>query len=123
MSKVTNLFKKDEPTMSEAPVKKGLKEFKNEEVGIRFTIPERPTVKQQLIYTGACTSLMEEEWFIKRWNGAKSLIVDWECDALSDYKSIDLEKETNPKIAEIISWVSLQTMIFMSQLEDVPKNS
>jgi hypothetical protein len=94
-------------------------EFKNEDC--TFTIPDRPTVKQQLKWFGAAMGYNKEDTWIRNWEGAKQLIQTWQCDILPDYQ-IDLDTITDPSQREIVIFVGLETVKFMNLLEDIPKN-
>lgn len=93
-------------------------DFTNELHKCKFTIPDRPSVRQQLAYYSA----MERDTFLRFWNGARALIEKWDCELLPDVNA-DLEKETNPSIAHMAIWVGIEVSKYMSALDDIPKNS
>lgn len=95
-------------------------EFKTEQY--TYTIPDRPTVRQQLMYSGLCAERADEELILKHWEGAKLLIQTWSSTILPDYK-VDLDKVSDPSQASIISAIGLEVRQFMNALEDLPKNS
>ncbi len=102
-------------------------EFTNEDLGVRFTLPDAPTVGQQLRYRGRvyATGFFSEDVYIRTWLGFLALYQEWECEAVPNPKELDLEKETGPKVADVVMWVGNQTARHMNSLEAeaVPKNS
>lgn len=84
----------------------------------KFTVPDRPTVRQQLEYFSAAAGSAS---LIRYWGGAKSIIQTWECELLPDY-TVDLESITDPKVTAVIIEVGLDVMKYINALEDVPKN-
>lgn len=91
-----------------------------EKDGIKFIIPDRPTVRQQLAYISATTGTDPEQHLERLWNGAKTLIESWECDLFK--VDVNLDNVSNPKIAELILWASIQVRSYINKLEDIPKN-
>lgn len=96
-------------------------EFTNEKLGCSFTIPDRPTVRQQLAYYSEIAGVPDNERLERYWIGARGWIQSWKCDALPDYKA-DLETLTNPTQAQILLWAGLQVFGYFNQLEDIPPN-
>lgn len=88
-----------------------------------FTVPEKPTVRQQLAYLGAATVTgMDEETFVRLWKGAVALIEDWKCKLLPKLDQVDIDELENPQVAEIIVWVGMKCKKHMNSLDEVPKN-
>lgn len=88
--------------------------------GIEFHIPDRPTVRQQLAYISATTGVDPERHLERLWNGAKTLIENWQCDLFKF--DVNLDEVTNPKISELILWASIQVRSYINGLEEIPKN-
>lgn len=95
-------------------------EFKNEDLKVRFTVPDKPNVRQQLQYWGAVASLGEEDLFLALWRGAKTLIQEWHCETMKKLDE-DLDKTTELKQTEVIMWVGMRVREFVISLENVPK--
>ena len=95
-------------------------EFSNDKV--KFTVPDRPTVRQQMHWFGAVSGGDKSEIYTRYWDAAKTLIDKWECAELPDYKA-DMDSLTNPTQTHIMIWAGLQVLEFMNKLEDIPKNS
>jgi hypothetical protein len=93
----------------------------NEKLGCSFSVPDRPTVRQQLAYF----SLVEKaEGQAKReqyWLAAQPLITDWQCEALPDPKT-SLDDMTNPSQTFIVLWAGAAVFGHMNTLDDLPKN-
>jgi hypothetical protein len=94
-------------------------QFKND--NCTFEIPDRPTVRQQLMFFGAASGVNPNDAMLRYWEGAKVLISKWESKVIPDYK-ISLDDMTDPTQAQIIIWAGLEVLKFMNQLEDIPKN-
>lgn len=88
----------------------------------KFTVPDRPTVRQQLKWFGVAQGYEKSDTWIRNWEGAKQLIQTWESDVLPDYK-VDIDTLTNPSQREVIIWAGAQVLMYMNSLEDIPKNS
>ena len=86
-----------------------------------FEIPDRPTVRQQLLFFGAASGLDRTDSILRYWEGAKQLIQKWECKAIPDYK-ISLDDMSGTDQTQIIIWAGLQVLHFMNGLDDIPKN-
>lgn len=97
-------------------------EFKSEAFGVSFTLPSPITVRLQLNYTSVAILARGKELFEQYWLAALSVIRDWHCELIPDPQKLDLEQETNPRIAEIVVWVGMEVKKHMDRLEDVPKN-
>jgi len=99
-------------------------EFTNDDLGLRFTLPDNPTVGQQLRYRGRvfATGYFTEDVYLRMWLGFLGLYGEWECESVPDPKTVDLETETNPAVADIVQFVGNVTARHMNTLETVPKN-
>lgn len=97
-------------------------EFTHDTNNCKFTIPDRPTVKQQLSWYSAAMWRDPAETLARYWEGAKQLIQKWESADLPDFK-VDLESVSNPTQANIVIWAALRVKHHMDELEDLPKNS
>jgi hypothetical protein len=94
--------------------------FERDDKKCSFEIPDRPTVKQQLIYMGKASGV-NDGYPLRFWNAAKDLIKDWKCDIFQDYNT-DLDTIDNPNITDILVWAGLQVWTHMVGLEELPKN-
>ena len=96
-------------------------EFVNEKPPVRFTIPDEPTVRQQLAWQAANTSLRGGDNYLERaWRAAGALIDEWECEIVAP--GDDLDEITNPKATQVIIFVVNETLAHMLALDEVPKN-
>ena len=96
-------------------------DFTNEVLGAKLSLPDRPTVRQQLRYQGEIGARMGGELYIRLWAGAKTIITGWECAHVT--LDADLDEITDPTAARCLMWAGLQVYSFIDALEDVPKNS
>jgi hypothetical protein len=97
-------------------------EFKNEKLGASFTLPDKPTVRQQLAYFSEAGLARGQELFERYWRGALTVIQEWKCDLLPDAHA-DLDTVTDMRIVEVILWAGTQVKLYMEALDNVPKNS
>ena len=96
-------------------------EYRNDDAGIRFTVIDRPTVRQQLAYFSEVANAEGKQVFLRYWAGAVELIEEWECKDFPDYET-SLDEVTNPDIVQIVIWAGMRVMEFMNSLKVVPKN-
>jgi hypothetical protein len=97
-------------------------EFKRENPAARFTVPDRPTVRQQLEYYSMASGTTQASALLRLWEGAQALIQEWECEAMPLYKA-DLDEVTDPAMTDLIVWASLAVQRHMNSLDNLPKNS
>lgn len=98
------------------------KVFENSTLQASFSLPEKPTVRQQLAYTSAAGFSPRISMLERHWEGVKALAGDWQCAALPDM-AVDLDAVTDGRIADVITWAATQAAIYMSSLEEIPPNS
>ena len=100
------------------------KKYENEVLGLSFTLPESLTVRQQLAFRERLfTSIGELDMYSRYWEAARPLIEDWDCELVPDPTAVDLDTETDGRIADIVNWVANMVAGHMNALDDVPKNS
>ena len=112
------MFSKDQKSE-----KKDIELIEFEQEGVRFSIPKRVTVRQQSLYIGAVTMASSEEWLVKRWEAARTLIKEWECDIVKSLDDFDIDNLYDPKITNVMQFVALSVMGHMNKLDDTEKNS
>lgn len=96
-------------------------QFQREEpVKIRFTIPDRPTVRQQMAYYSEATGVTSKAHLERLWLGARSLILEWECDLFKH--DVDLDEVTDPQVTDIMLWVAIQVRNYLNGMGELPKN-
>ena len=64
-------------------------EYKNDDPKVRFPVPDKPTVRQQLEYLGEATTIGGKDLFLALWRSALILIEDWECKLIPDPHKLD----------------------------------
>jgi len=97
-------------------------EFKNEQHGVEFSVPDHILVRTQLAYFSAISEAFGQEMWIRHWEGALQVINGWKCDQWPDPKEIDIDKETDPALTRLILWVGTKVLTHMSGLDAIPKN-
>lgn len=96
-------------------------EFKNEILKTSFTIPDRPTVRQQMAYFSETARSVDRQHVERLWMAAQSLISNWKSEIMPDMKA-DLDATDNPKVTDVIIWASLQVKNHINSLDETPKN-
>lgn len=97
-------------------------EFKNDKLGVTFFVPDKITVRQQLAYVSSEVFARGKDFLERYWLGAVGVMYDWQCSLIPDPETLDLDKTTDPRIAEIITWAGMEVRKFMNSLDEVPKN-
>lgn len=97
------------------------KEFERENPACKFSVPVRPTVRQQMEYFSATAGAIGSQLIARYWLGARVLITDWNCEALPGADA-DLDKIDNPEQTEILIWAAMKVKTFMDSLENISKN-
>lgn len=110
-----NIFKREEKN------NENIKEFTLDFPACTFSIPARPTVRQQMEYISASAGAVGKNMVSRFWEGAKVLIVNWKSETLPNFNS-DLDALEDPKQTELITWASLQVKAYIDGLENIPKN-
>ena len=97
-------------------------EFKRENPDCKFTIPDRPTVRQQFEYISLVADAVGRSMVLKYWEGAKSIIQSWECETVPDYKTFNIDESDSPTATNLLVWAGWEVRRYMNNLEDVSKN-
>ena len=96
-------------------------EFSNKKSGVRFTLPDSITVRDQLHYFGVIAESLTLDTYERYWEAAKLLIENWECKKLPNIHT-NLGETNDPKITTIVLWAGTQVLTHMSELGTVSKN-
>jgi hypothetical protein len=95
--------------------------YTNDQLGCSFDLPDRPTVRQQLVYWDAIRAdSTEEPTLIRLWAGVAKLADNWDCAALPD-PSVSLDDLDNPSQTQVVTWAGLKAFGHFNALEDLPK--
>lgn len=97
------------------------KTLTHEALGLSFEVPERPTVGQHLRYRSAIAGAAGEDMYGRHWQGAKTLILEWESPHLPDY-DVDLETVTSIRAADTVSIACNLVAAYISSLDDDDPN-
>lgn len=101
-------------------------EFENKALGVKFSVPDIITVRQRLDYTTAIILSPDDDNFIARaWYGVRRLVKDWECAAIPDPLTFDIDaSSSNDAAANVILWTVNTVIGHLSPGgAPVPKNS
>ncbi len=97
-------------------------EFKRKDPTCKFSVPDRPTVKQQLEYFSLAVGTPDKDLMFRHWEGAQALIQSWNCKSLPDQSS-DIDQLDDPDITQVIIWAGMAVRGHMNSLDVIPKNS
>lgn len=97
-------------------------EYKNDGLSVRFIVPDKITVRQQLAYLSDVTAQRGNNQIEKMWIAARGLITEWECNDFPDM-DMDLDKTYDPRVTDILVWSALEVKKHINALENIPKNS
>jgi hypothetical protein len=99
--------------------------FTNNKFSAEFTIPEQLTVRQHLRYSSLVAGSDKEDLAERYFDGAKILVVDWECPKLPRLDDVNFEQPLNAElsalVADIIIWVSMEVRAHINALDNIPK--
>lgn len=95
-------------------------EYKNEDLGVSFTLPDKLTVRKQMEYFSSAGLAHGKQLFERYWQGATAIIENWQCDVMK--LDVNLDEATDPKVAQIIIWSGLRVREYIDSLNDLPKN-
>ena len=97
-------------------------EYESEKFGVKFSVPDELTVRQQLTFRSELFLTPDMDRFERFWLGAQHLIEDWECELIPDMGELDLGTATNPAIADIVNYVGTNVAGHLAMIGAVPKN-
>lgn len=97
-------------------------EFKRKKPDCKFTVPDRPTVRQQLEYFSLAGGASDQDMLVRYWLGTVALIEAWECKLMPDY-NVDIDELDNPEITNIMVWAGLQIRQHINSLDSLSKKS
>ena len=89
--------------------------------GARMVVPDNPTVLQIVTYDSKRYELSELPALVLLWEMAKTLITEWESEAMPDINA-DLGELDDPKIARVIQWATNLVANHRRSLDNIPKN-
>lgn len=98
-------------------------EYRNDKLGARFEVADTLSVRKQLAYDAACQFSEQSLGFERAWHAAVPLLDHWQCDALPEPKTLDLDTVTDPLVTAVIEWAAGQVANHISRLKIVPKVS
>ena len=89
----------------------------------RFTVPDRPTVRQQLAYRAAIATASTHDTYERHWEGVKLLVQEWESDVIERPSRFSMDASDDPRAADVIFWACNAVAGHMNRLEILEKNS
>ena len=96
--------------------------YENEELGVSFSLPERFTVRENLNFRGHLGRVASDSAFIRYWVAALPIIEDWQCALIPDPAALDMDTETDARIADIVQWTANSVAGHMLALVAPEKN-
>lgn len=95
-------------------------DFENQELGVRFTVPDRITVRQQLLYMGTLATREGDDILVRQWAAARTLIQDWHSEMFPD-PAADLDSVEDRRIAKTLIWAGRTVLDHVIGLDAIPK--
>lgn len=93
----------------------------NDGLGLSFEVPDRFTVREQLEFRGRIAGTAGEIALIRYWQAALSIITDWQCELVPDPAALDMDTETDVRIADIVQWTANAVAGHMAGIDTPPK--
>ena len=117
------MAKQDSDTeVAEAKEVKTATDYESTKFGVKFSIADKLTIRQQLAFRSELFLTRDRDRFERFWIGSQHLIEDWECEKIPDRAALDLEVETDPAIADIVNYVGTTVAGHLAKIGAVPKN-
>lgn len=95
-------------------------EFKNDDLGVTFALPDKITVRQHLEYKSRLGAA-PGGFLLRYWEAAKTLIQEWQCEFIK--LDDDIDQITDQRAADALSWAGLRVSRYLDELKALPKNS
>jgi hypothetical protein len=96
-------------------------EYKNEQLGCSFSLPDELTIRQQLLLRTRVFRDESEDAYSQWWAGILPLIEDWQCEEIPDPVAFDLDDSGTWQQGNIVQWVSNMAAGYVIELGEVPK--
>ena len=98
-------------------------EYKNDKLGVSFTVPDTITVREQMAYHSRTVSYdgTNDDLFARSWEAARPLVQDWKCEGVP--LDVNIDTETNPRVVPVLMWAGMRVREHINGLEQIAKNS
>ena len=99
--------------------------FENAEQTASFELPDKLTVRQQLGYrTRLYGGIRNDDYdtYVSMWTAVIPLFEKWECEFIPDPKALNLDTETDPRIADVVFWAGNRAAAHIQSAGQVQKN-
>lgn len=95
--------------------------FDDQELGVSFSVPDAPTVRQVLRYDSLVELASNDLTTYERiWLGVKVFAEEWECDHVQPDSGLD--EIATPEAIEVMKYAGLVTYSYRLSLKEVEKN-
>jgi len=95
---------------------------REEPTQVIFEVPDVVTVRHQLLYSWAISESNEDfDTVLRWWQGALIVLDNWKCELVPDPTKLDMDKVTDPAVAELVTWVGVQVRQHMMSLDTIKK--
>jgi hypothetical protein len=95
-------------------------EFKNDDLKVSFTIPDKITIRQRLQYDSVAYGNSAVNMLERLWQAAIIIVQDWQAPIPVD---IDLDMAGEDGAAAVVEWVGRAVFSRMYEMKELPKNS
>lgn len=101
-----------------------MKKFESKDLGVSFTLPDKMTARQQLVFRRKTAGFVEaDDLYIRYWEAAVELVQDWECEKLPDPAAFDLDAEVAADVVDIVMYAANVTAGHFFSIGEVDPNS
>lgn len=95
-------------------------EHKHKESGASFSTPDKWTVKHVLSYASILELELNQPFYLRMWEAAKTVIRDWQCDFLQ--LNDNLEEVEDMRAVNVVEWAGVTCLKEYNQSQELPKN-
>lgn len=93
-----------------------------EQTGATFTLPDSLTIRQQLkIKQQLLQNFNDGQTLATWWEIGKGLFTDWKSELVPDPAAVDLDAETDPRVANIVMDAAFAVSNWFAGLGNVEK--
>lgn len=97
-------------------------EYRSDALGVKFELPDRVTVRQQLAFRSRVAVVQPDEAFVAYWLAALGLLSDWECERVPDPAALNMDEAVEPAVADIVQYTANTAAAHMLALRHPGKN-
>lgn len=94
----------------------------DERIDARFDLPDTLTVRQQLHIRSRILYTKRDDLLPLWWEIGQQYMSNWQSDYVADPKAVNLDTETDPHVANVVTIAAFQIANWFNGLGNVEKN-